>query len=736
MSAYSAAVLADAPAAYYRLGETSGAVATDSSGNGHDGTYTNVGLKQQGSLTGDLDWAGLFNGSNSYVTIPNASWNFNATALSVEAWIRTTAAGAVWDHDEASTSGHNRVFQFTVNSSGKVVFTLIGGTGGIVSATSTASVNDNKPHHVVGTYDGATISVYVDGVLSGSAARAGTLLQGTADMHIGVNYEGAYYTFFNGGIDEAAYYTSVLSATQVANHYAARSATIPASLGDITDLTQWTQNNVKINNPGVEVTLSNSSAWCATVISNNTIPLPSLTTWSMLVTYSLYVGSGADTFQFGLVNAAIPKTTIYGGGVYGNGAGIYGDSSFFGFMYDVYGSQLIAWANGAQVNAMSYSANRDAYHTWAVRYVVNSGSLTMTLLCDGAVVMTSNTITAPTYPTLSPALGERNGGSGATFKAQGTPTAALLDVTGHTLTGLSANGGNNQIQASWNADPSALSYDYSLDGGTTISNTTSASVIISGLTNGTAYTLQVRPVSVSSTGNWASVTVTPSPTGLTVYLKDTFTRADSATTLGSPEVGGPYTVLVGTWGVASGQAYVPSGTGKAVVTFPAAIDVDATFQASNYLGGPSFLFRYVDANNYWRLMNYNNGWTLGRWNAGAWAYNPINASATYATDVARVVAIGTRIYLFINGILRWEQDDYWYTTATATCGFLIDGTNAGRIDNVLVQTPELAQIPGLMVDGSVANAQGAAQILAATPAPFTGFAYLGHGSRTADAGAL
>src|SRR5215831_14920886 len=66
LSAYSSAVLADHPVAYYRLGETSGTTAVDSSGNGSNGTYVGgVALGQPGALLpGDTDPAAGFNGSS------------------------------------------------------------------------------------------------------------------------------------------------------------------------------------------------------------------------------------------------------------------------------------------------------------------------------------------------------------------------------------------------------------------------------------------------------------------------------------------------------------------------------------------------------------------------------------------------------------------------------------------------------------------------------------------------
>ena len=90
---YSAEVLADSPAGYWRLGEASGTTLNDSSGNSHSGTYTSVTLGATGALAGDSDTAATFNGSSSHADVAYASWMGVTTALSVEAWIKTTATG-------------------------------------------------------------------------------------------------------------------------------------------------------------------------------------------------------------------------------------------------------------------------------------------------------------------------------------------------------------------------------------------------------------------------------------------------------------------------------------------------------------------------------------------------------------------------------------------------------------------------------------------------------------------
>jgi len=59
---YDTAITADAPAGYWRLGESSGTTASDASGNARHGTYVGaVTLGQTGALTGDLNTAIVLN---------------------------------------------------------------------------------------------------------------------------------------------------------------------------------------------------------------------------------------------------------------------------------------------------------------------------------------------------------------------------------------------------------------------------------------------------------------------------------------------------------------------------------------------------------------------------------------------------------------------------------------------------------------------------------------------------
>ena len=86
-SSYSSTVLADQPDAYYRLDETAGNIAHDSSGNHYDaalqGSYT---LKQPGLIVNDTDTAIAF-GANGTLAGAKYRSDIQLDGHSVEFWV-------------------------------------------------------------------------------------------------------------------------------------------------------------------------------------------------------------------------------------------------------------------------------------------------------------------------------------------------------------------------------------------------------------------------------------------------------------------------------------------------------------------------------------------------------------------------------------------------------------------------------------------------------------------------
>jgi hypothetical protein len=128
------------------------------------------------------------------------------------------------------------------------------------TVTTARSVADGSWHHVVWTSNGTTLSVYVDGVLSSSAASALPVFV------VGTGPNPTSYVFCSGPgvapastarIREIAAYNVALTATQVANHYASASGwagdTSGQRIGRILDLAGWPSADRSIDAGGVTV---------------------------------------------------------------------------------------------------------------------------------------------------------------------------------------------------------------------------------------------------------------------------------------------------------------------------------------------------------------------------------------------------------------------------------------------------------------------------------------------------
>jgi len=221
---YPATVLADAPVAYYRFEEAAGTTALDSSGNGHPGTYTSGPLLAQTGLP-QLGLAVSFDGINDHVVTPRTV----ATDFTLELWLFSTAtspvgtqayqgAGLLWSdvggaaNDFVLAALNDRAAFFTGNPDTTVI--------------GTTPINDGQWHHVVATrMMGGATRLYVDAVLQATGTTNGSPLNALAQIMIAGNTLDSRY--FEGLVDEVAYYTTVLSIARIQAHYAARIAPVP-----------------------------------------------------------------------------------------------------------------------------------------------------------------------------------------------------------------------------------------------------------------------------------------------------------------------------------------------------------------------------------------------------------------------------------------------------------------------------------------------------------------------------
>lgn len=216
------------PAAYWRLGESSGTIAGDASGHGLDATYlAGVTLAQPGALT-DGDTAMSCNASlTGRATIPASVWTALGTgAFSVELWLNTNTLSLPQGHRMAWSSGDTTNYNYVslIGDGAGRVFASVRLHTAQVSLDSGFAVTAGLWYHVVVTWsgDGTPIRIYVNGTLRASSAnQAGPFDPGTNVGAIG-GWSVAQDSQFSwsGALDDVALYATALSAAQIAEHYA------------------------------------------------------------------------------------------------------------------------------------------------------------------------------------------------------------------------------------------------------------------------------------------------------------------------------------------------------------------------------------------------------------------------------------------------------------------------------------------------------------------------------------
>jgi hypothetical protein len=190
--------------AAYGFNEGSGTTVNDVSGNRHTGT-----LQGGASWTtsGKYGKAISFNGTSALVSTPNSPLLQLRTAMTLEAWVNPSTLTGIW-RDVIYKGDDNYYLEA---DSTNVKPAICGPSGGALFGTGKLSANAWT--HLAGTYDGATLRLYVNGLLVSSRAQTGTIPASTSPLQIGGNT--IYGQYFPGRIDEVRIYNRALSAADI-----------------------------------------------------------------------------------------------------------------------------------------------------------------------------------------------------------------------------------------------------------------------------------------------------------------------------------------------------------------------------------------------------------------------------------------------------------------------------------------------------------------------------------------
>ncbi|WP_199424897.1 LamG-like jellyroll fold domain-containing protein [Actinotalea solisilvae] len=241
-STYAETVLDDAPAAYWRLGEPSGAAVGDATSTYNATAGAGVTRNAAGALVGDADRAATFTGSSTAFAV-SSLWGNAPSALSVEAWVRTstTRGGKIVGFGNATTgTSANADRHLYMDNNGRLYFGMV--SSGFHALQSSRTYNDNAWHHVVGTYVSGTMRLYVDGAQVATRSDVPFTRQWWGQWRIGGDRLQGWPgdptdDTITASIDEVAVYTYPLTAAQVAEHRAAGVAGTPANQAPVASFT-------------------------------------------------------------------------------------------------------------------------------------------------------------------------------------------------------------------------------------------------------------------------------------------------------------------------------------------------------------------------------------------------------------------------------------------------------------------------------------------------------------------
>lgn len=221
---YSQLVLADRAIAYYRLNESTSTM-VDSGPNRVNGSYGSSVLHGGAVLTSCNEPSQRFPGATfstaKLATTPQSRALQPAGALSVEAWIAESAVDSTGYQGIVAygSASYGAPYELQLTAQNTVEFWMRTSAGS-TSVKSTTQLIPGLIYHVVGTYDGSTARIYVNGQLQATSASraAAPHYSSTYGLAIG-GALGSSGATFPGSVSDVSIYASALSASQVQKHY-------------------------------------------------------------------------------------------------------------------------------------------------------------------------------------------------------------------------------------------------------------------------------------------------------------------------------------------------------------------------------------------------------------------------------------------------------------------------------------------------------------------------------------
>ena len=153
-------------------------------------------------------------GVDDYVYIGNDDAGYVTKAITVAAWIKTTALGK---YDSIVTKGYN--WRLIGSAGNAAMFQCMNTQPAEGKAVGVTNISDGQWHHVAATYDGKMYKMFVDGVEDANTPSEGFIQNfGSNVVCIGAHYKTSdpdARRFFKGLIDDVRIYDDAQTAEDI-----------------------------------------------------------------------------------------------------------------------------------------------------------------------------------------------------------------------------------------------------------------------------------------------------------------------------------------------------------------------------------------------------------------------------------------------------------------------------------------------------------------------------------------
>lgn len=214
-------VPADNLVGWWKLDETSGIIAQDSSASGLDATLEGGLDFSSNSISGKLKNALSFDNVDDKLMVANNSI-LQPPHVSVSVWVLLTSLasheGILGQTSSLYPSGGYFLRRDVTSEGGRFSMFIYDGASPEPRANATSAVTTNQWYHVVSTFNETQLKIYVNGQLEKTTARVASINYGTGgSFRIGSYGNGGVP--FPGIIDDVRVYNRALTAEEVQTLY-------------------------------------------------------------------------------------------------------------------------------------------------------------------------------------------------------------------------------------------------------------------------------------------------------------------------------------------------------------------------------------------------------------------------------------------------------------------------------------------------------------------------------------